>query len=93
MTVGFKPLAGLFSQFKYLPLKYMGNLTIESELVTNATDCIIDYRNYQLNDDVGNRFVHDVDPAGAGGADIRNTSVQWEIMLVLFVMFAHLTII
>ena len=29
MTVGFKPLAELFSQFKYLPLKYMGNLTIE----------------------------------------------------------------
>ena len=37
MTVGFKPLCGLFSQFKYLPLKYMGNLTIELELVTNAT--------------------------------------------------------
>ena len=41
MTVGFKPLCGLFSQFKYLPLKYMGNLRIELELVTNATDCII----------------------------------------------------
>ena len=33
MTVGFKPLCGLFSQLKYLPLKYMGNLTIELELV------------------------------------------------------------
>ena len=31
MTVGFKPLCGLFSQFKYLPLKYLGNLTIELE--------------------------------------------------------------
>ena len=35
MTVGFKPLCGLFSQFKYLLLKYMGNLTIELELVNN----------------------------------------------------------
>ena len=26
MTVGFKPLCGLFSQLKYLPLKYLGNL-------------------------------------------------------------------
>ena len=41
MTVGFKPLCGLFNQFKFLPLKYMGNLTIELELVNNATDCII----------------------------------------------------
>ena len=39
MTVASKPLAGLFSQFKYLPLKYMGSLTIELELVNNATDC------------------------------------------------------
>ena len=79
MTVGFKPLCGLFSQFKYLPLKYMGNLTIELELVTNATDCIIDYRNYQLNDDVGNRFVHNVDTGVEADAQIRNTSIQWEI--------------
>ena len=40
MTVCFKPLAGLFSQFKYLPLKYMGNLTIELELVSTDLDCI-----------------------------------------------------
>ena len=49
MTVGFKPLCGLFSQFKYLPLKYMGNLTIELKLITNATDCIIDYRHDTAN--------------------------------------------
>ena len=57
----------------------MGNLTTELELVTNATDCIIDYRIYQLNDDVGTRFVHDVDPAGDAGADVRNTTIQWEV--------------
>ena len=76
MTVGFKRLGGLFSQFKYLPLKYIGNLTVELELVTNATDCTIGYRNYHLNDDVGNRFVRNVDPAGDAGADVRNKSVQ-----------------
>ena len=37
--VGFKPLRGPFSQFQYLLSKYMGNLTIELKLVTNATDC------------------------------------------------------
>ena len=41
-AVGFKPLRGLFSQVRYLPLKYMGNLTIELEIVTNATNCIND---------------------------------------------------
>ena len=81
MTVCFKPLCGLFSQFKYLPLKYMGNLTIELELVMNATDCIIDYRDDTANTAVGNRFVNNVDPAGAGqqNARYRNTSIQWEI--------------
>ena len=77
MTVAFKPLAGLFtSNFKYLPLKYMGNLTIELELVSNATDCIIDYNNYTSDDDVGNRFTSDV--AGAVG-QLTNTSIDWEI--------------
>ena len=61
MTVGFKPLCGLFSQFKYLPLKYMGNFTIELELVTNAVDCVIDPNNYDVSDtgfheDIRTRF-------------------------------------
>ena len=46
MTVCFKPLAGIFSQFKYLPLKYMGNLTIELELVSNDLDCIVNPDDY-----------------------------------------------
>ena len=76
MTVGFKPVCGLFSQFKYLSLKYMGNLTIGLELVNNATDCIIDYRNFQLDDDVGNRFTHDVNTTVG---QLTNTSIDWEI--------------
>jgi hypothetical protein len=32
-TVIFKPLSGLFMQEKMLPLKYMGNLTVDLELV------------------------------------------------------------
>ena len=76
MTVGFKPLCGLFSQFKYLLLKYMGNLTIELELENNATDCIIDYRNFQLDDAVGNRFTHDVNTTVG---QVTNTSIDWEI--------------
>ena len=81
MTVGFKPLCGLFSQFKYLPLKYMGNLTIELELVTNAIDCIINPNDYDesdtaLNADVRNRFT--VAVAGDVGK-ATNTSIDWEI--------------
>ena len=81
MTVGFKPLCGLFSQFKYLPLKYMGNLTIELELVTNATDCIINPNDYDESDtgiaaDLRNRFT----VAVAGDArKATNTSIDWEI--------------
>ena len=81
MTCCFKPLCGLFSQFKYLPLKYMGNLTIELELVTNATDCIINPNDYDESDtgisaDLRNRFT--VVVAGDVGK-ATNTSIDWEI--------------
>ena len=81
MTVGFKPLCGLFSQFKYLPLKYMGNLTIELELVNNAFDCIINPNDYDESDtgiaaDLRNRFT--VAVAGDVGK-ATNTSIDWEI--------------
>ena len=81
MTCCFKPLAGLFSQFKYLPLKYMGNLTIELELVTNAIDCIINPNDYDESDtnisaDIRNRFT--VVVAGDVGK-ATNTSIDWEI--------------
>ena len=83
MTVGFKPLCGLFSQFKYLPLKYMGNLTIELELVNNAIDCIINPNDYDESDtgiaaDLRNRFT--VAVAGDVGK-ATNTSIDWEISI------------
>jgi len=40
-TVGFKLLSGLLNQSKMLPLKYMGNLTIELELVNNKEDPVV----------------------------------------------------
>ena len=81
MTCCFKPLASIFSQLKYLPLKYMGNLTIELELVTNATDCIINPNDYDESDtgiatDIRNRFT--VVVAGDVGK-ATNTSIDWEI--------------
>ena len=81
MTCCFKPLCGLFSQFKYLPLKYMGNLTIELELVTNATDCIMNPNDYDESDtgisaDLRNRFT--VAVAGDVGK-ATNTSIDFEI--------------
>jgi hypothetical protein len=39
-TVSFKPLFGIFNQPKYLPLQFLP-LTLEFELVTNATDAIV----------------------------------------------------
>ena len=84
MTVGFKPLCGLFSQFKYLPLKYMGNLTIELELVNNATDCIINPNDFTTpgadgafpSTDIVNRSTTSVS-GDVGKA--TNTSIDWEI--------------
>ena len=40
MVVGFKPMLGLFNQFKYIPLKACP-LILELELVSNFTDCIV----------------------------------------------------
>ena len=40
MTVGFKPLCGAFSQYKYIPLKY-APITLELELVNSMTEPII----------------------------------------------------
>ena len=81
MTVGFNPLAGIFNQFKYLPLKYMGNLTIELELVSNDLDCIINPDDYAEDDgaldaDVRGRFTRDV--ALPAGGD-TNTSKVFEL--------------
>ena len=81
MTGGFKPLCGLFRQFKYLPLKYMGNLSMELELVNNAIDCIINPNDYDESDtgiaaDLRNRFTIAV--AGDTGK-ATNTSIDWEI--------------
>ena len=40
-TVGMKLCSGLMNQSKMLPLKYMGNLTIELELVNDANDPVV----------------------------------------------------
>ena len=40
MVVGFKPMLGLFNQFKYIPLKACP-LVLELELVSNFSDCIV----------------------------------------------------
>ena len=40
-TVGMKLCSGLMNQSKMLPLKYMGNLTIELELVNSKDDPVI----------------------------------------------------
>ena len=81
MTVCFKPLAGLFSQFKHLPLKYMGNLTIELELVSNDTDCIVNPDDYDeadtgIAENLRTKFTADVAlPAG----NASNTSKLFEL--------------
>ena len=69
MTVGFKPLCGLFSQFKYIPLKY-APITLELELVNSMTEPIIIQTG--TGTDVG------VFPDGTV-AQPQNTSNRWEI--------------
>ena len=41
MVVGFKPMLGLFNQFKYVPLKACP-LVLELELVSIFLDCIVE---------------------------------------------------
>ena len=81
MTVCFKPLAGIFSQFKYLPLKYMGNLTIELELVSSALDCIVNPDDYDEADTaiaqlLREKFTKDV---ALPGGNATNTSTDFEL--------------
>ena len=65
MTVGFKTTMWSFLSIKYLPLKYMGNLTIELELVNSDTDCIINPDDNTEANAIGDRFTTDVAlPAG-----------------------------
>ena len=71
MTVGFKPLCGLFSQFKYLPLKYMGNLTIELELVNSDIDCIINPDDNTEANAIGDRFTSNVALPGGNASNIK----------------------
>lgn len=40
-TVMFKPLSGLCTVDKYLPLRYMGGLTLEFELITDPKECLM----------------------------------------------------
>ena len=81
MTVCFKPLAGIFSQFKYLPLKYMGNLAIELELVSSALDCIVNPDDYDEADTgiaqlLREKFTADV---ALPGGNATNTSKDFEL--------------
>ena len=69
MTVGFNPLCGLFSQFKYIPLKY-APITLELELVNSITEPIIIQTG--TGTDAGDF------PDGTV-AQPQNTSNMWEI--------------
>ena len=65
-TVLFKPLSGLFNQSKYLPLKYCGGITIELEVVGDATEPIV---SHTWTTGTGNT-----------GVDLAtNTSVSWHL--------------
>jgi hypothetical protein len=67
-TCLFKPLSGLFSQNRYLPLKYCGPIVLELEVVSNPKDPImnIDPSKTSPRDDV-NYFT------------ATNTSESWQI--------------
>ena len=69
MQVGFKPLCGIFSQYKYIPLKY-APITIELELVNSATEPLI------ITTGAGNADGNF--PSGTSDQS-QNNSNQWEI--------------
>ena len=67
MVVGFKPMLGLFNQFKYIPLKACP-LVLELELVSNFTDCIVEPG-----------ISGDFPASEAAPNDFKNTSGQFEL--------------
>ena len=64
-TVLFKPLSGLLNQPKYLPIRYCP-ITIELELVNQATDPIVSY----------------LDGGGTNDFSAANTSLTWQMQNV-----------
>ena len=70
-TVSFKPLSGLLSCGKLLPIRY-APITIELELVSNALDPIISVDDAALN----------INVSGAAGINSGaiNTSLTWQIV-------------
>jgi hypothetical protein len=64
-TVLFKPLSGLFSQNKFIPLKYGGPIIIELEVVSTSSDTGMQPNSGQT--DGNNYFV------------AANTSITWQI--------------
>jgi len=64
-TVLFKPLSGLFSQNKFIPLKYCGPIIIELEVVSTSSDTVMQPNSGQT--DVTQYFV------------TANTSTTWQI--------------
>ena len=66
-AVGFKPMLGLFNQFKYIPLKACP-LVLELELVSTFSDCIVEPGTSG-----------DFPASEAAPNDFKNTSGQFEL--------------
>ena len=69
MTVGFKPLLGLFNQFKYIPLRF-APITLEFELVNNEAEVLI-----SPSGTTTGLFT----TVATGGDEPSNTSTLWEL--------------
>ena len=48
LTVCFKPLCGLLNQSKFIPLSYVQSLSLESEIVDNASEPILNAGDTQI---------------------------------------------
>ena len=76
MVVGFKPMLGLFNQFKYLPLKACP-LVLELELVSNFLDCIVEP---DITTDFTVAEVTDTYKNTSGTWEINNAFLQCDVV-------------
>ena len=77
MVVDFKPMLGLFNQFKYIPLKACP-LVLELELVSNFSDCIVTPNiNPQFPD---TELPPDTHKSTSGEYELNNSFLQCDVV-------------
>ena len=88
-SVLFTPLLGLINQDKYLPLRYMGGMTLEFELISDPTDCLMSTTYTSLATDaegpfaaIGAKTVPDADKPPSKNWYLTDIQVKADVLTI-----------